>query len=96
MNDFVKQNKILITVVLSIVIGLIWSYVYFVILWHLRIHTQIDPVLILIFISIFIGLFLGKDLQERTILLIISSVCSVAMIYLFVFVQFIFFANLRI
>lgn len=96
MNAFVKQNKLLITVVLSIVIGLIWSYVYFVILWRLQIHTQIDPDVILIFVSIFVGLFLGKDLQERTILVIVSSVCSVAMTYLFVFVQFIFFANLRI
>lgn len=96
MNDFVKQNKILITVVLSTVIGLIWSYVYYVILWRLRIHMQISPDVILIFVSIFIGLFMGKDFQERTILSIVSSVCSVAMTYLFVFVQFIFFANLRI
>ena len=91
--DFVRQNKIIFTAGLSIAIGLVWSYIYFCILWDYLpyrswIHNHIEPHGILIAISTFIGLILGKNIKERMMLLIISAVCSVAMLYLFLILLF--------
>lgn len=98
MNDFVKYNKILVTVVLSTAIGLAWAYVDCYILlpmfpylsWF---HKWINSDQILIFVGLIIAMILGKDLKEGLMLLTISALCSMAAMFLFIFF---IFSNLSI
>ena len=73
-------------------IGLAWTYLYCFVLWDSALRKSgvaIGGQEFLILVGVFIGMVFGNKIKERIVLFIVSTVCSLGMMWVVLLILFI-------